>query len=129
MRKPGISILLVITIIFAAFTAGLFLGRNQSGDMLQVSVPASFLTTPTQPPEQPPAVTEETNIITFPIDINNARKEEFMALPGIGEVLAERILDHRTENGPFSAPEELLNVEGIGKKRLEEIIELITIGG
>ena len=52
-----------------------------------------------------------------------------MALPGIGEVLAERIVAYREENGNFSSPEELLNVEGVGKKRLEEILDLITIGG
>ena len=52
-----------------------------------------------------------------------------MALPGIGEVLAERILNFREEHGNFSSVDELLNVEGIGKKRLEEILDLITVGG
>lgn len=52
-----------------------------------------------------------------------------MALPGIGEVLARRILAYRDQNGSFSTVEELLNVDGIGKKRLEEIWDLITIGG
>ena len=52
-----------------------------------------------------------------------------MALPGIGDVLAQRIVDYRLENGSFSTLEELLNVEGIGKKRLEEIMDMITLGG
>ena len=52
-----------------------------------------------------------------------------MTLPGIGEVLALRIIAYREDNGGFRAPEELLNVEGIGKKRLEEIMDLITLGG
>lgn len=52
-----------------------------------------------------------------------------MVLPGIGEVLAERILLYRTEHGPFTYVEQLLYVEGIGEKKLEELLDLITIGG
>ena len=129
MRKPGISPLLLITIIFAVFSAGFFLGRNQNRNTVSVSLPGEFMTVPSVTTEPERAETEETRVISFPISINDADKESLMALPGIGEVLAQRILDYRDENGAFSAPEELLNVEGIGKKRLEEILDLITIGG
>ena len=129
MRKPGISPLLVITILFTVFSTGFFLGRNQNRNTVSVSLPAEFMTVPSVTTDPEPAETEETRVISFPISINDADKESLMALPGIGEVLAQRILDYRDENGAFSAPEELLNVEGIGKKRLEEILDLITIGG
>lgn len=129
MRKPKISALLVITLVFAAFILGFFLGRNQNTEHLRVSVPDKLLTAPSQPTEMEPEPTDAASAISFPISINQAGKQEFMALPGIGEVLAQRMIDYRAEHGSFSSVEELLNVEGLGKKRLEEILDLITIGG
>lgn len=129
MRKPKISLLVIITIAFAAFTVGFLTGRNQNQSLISVSVPQRLLTEPTQPPETESPVTEETEGITFPIDLNQADKEMLMALPGIGEVLAVRILDYRDANGPYSAVEQLLNVNGIGKQRLEDIWDLLMIGG
>lgn len=129
MRKPKLSILILLTVAFATFTLGFLLGSNRSRDAVTVSVPRRMLTEPaqTQPPETPE--TRQTEHVSFPLDLNRAGKEELMALPGIGEVLAQRILDYREENGSFEAAEQLLNVEGIGKNRLEEILDLITIGG
>lgn len=130
MRKPKIPALLVITILFVVFLIGFFLGRNQnSREIVLSSLPKEFVTEPSVFSETDSSQAEETVIITFPISINQADKAEFMALPGIGEVLAQRIVDYRDKNGSFSSPEELLNVEGIGERRLEEIIDMITIGG
>lgn len=54
-------------------------------------------------------------------DLNRATVEELAKLPGIGEVLAGRIVAHRAEHGPFASVEALENVEGIGKGRLEKL--------
>jgi competence ComEA-like helix-hairpin-helix protein len=129
MRKPNVSMLLIITMAFAAFTLGFFFGRNRHEDVLSISVSDNFFVAPSEPPEAIPEVTEITESISFPISINQASKEELMALPGIGDVLADRILTYREKNGDFSRPEDLLNVEGIGKKRFEEMLDLISIGG
>ncbi|MEY4412229.1 MAG: hypothetical protein RL560_488 [Actinomycetota bacterium] len=50
-----------------------------------------------------------------PIMINRASAKEFESLNGIGPVLAERIVSYRKTNGPFSAIEDLLKVQGIGQ--------------
>jgi len=60
-------------------------------------------------------------------NINTATVEDLDKLPGVGPSMAQRILDYRTKNGPFSSVDELDNVEGIGPKKLENLRELVTI--
>jgi len=61
------------------------------------------------------------------IDINRAELWLLEALPGIGEVLAQRIADYRSENGPFRRIEDLLKVSGIGPATFEQIRDYITV--
>ncbi len=61
------------------------------------------------------------------ININNATAEQLQQLPGIGPAYAQRIVEWREENGNFTSKEQLLEVRGIGQRRLETIIPLITL--
>lgn len=61
------------------------------------------------------------------IDINRAEPWLLEALPGIGETLAQRIIDYRGTNGPFKRIEDLLKVSGIGSATFENMKDLITV--
>ena len=62
------------------------------------------------------------------ININLASQSELTDLPGIGNVLASRIIDYRRQHGDFLRIEDLRNVSGIGEKRFEAIMDKITVG-
>lgn len=59
------------------------------------------------------------------VNVNTADRQTLCTLPGVGEVLAQRILDMRNECGGFAYPEDLLLVKGIGTKKLEALRPLI----
>ena len=63
------------------------------------------------------------------IDLNRASLAELDALPGIGPVLAARIVEHRLRHGPFRAVEELRAVRGIGPRLLARLAPRLTVGG
>jgi competence protein ComEA len=64
-----------------------------------------------------------------PLNVNRASAEELTQLPGIGPVLAERIVAFREAHGPFRTVDDLLAVPGIGPKTLAGFRDLITVDG
>ncbi|TDU87509.1 competence protein ComEA [Kribbella voronezhensis] len=77
-------------------------------------------------PGAPPAATpgpgtSSTNPTATPVDLNKATLAELESLPGVGPVLAQRILDWRTEHGRFTTVDELQEVTGVGEKKFESL--------
>ncbi len=62
-----------------------------------------------------------------PLSINRATAAELAAAPGIGPVLAARIIAARRQRGGFSSPDELAAVEGIGRTKLAALCRLFTV--
>lgn len=106
-------------LLFAAaavlFTAGYFAGRGNGGDV-------NITVTQAAPGEA--AGPEDGEGL---VNLNTATRWELMSLPGVGEVLADRIIEYRTASGPFRAPEELMNVQGIGESLFDTLSCLVTV--
>ena len=96
--------LLVLTLLFAALSAALFFtGRPQS---------EGYTVTAQHGDDS--------------LNINTATAGQLETLDGIGQVLAQRIVDYRNANGPFASVDDLLEVNGIGPGILETIRPQIT---
>jgi competence protein ComEA len=63
------------------------------------------------------------------VNVNLAGEDALQVLPQVGPVVARRIVEYRRAVGPFQRVEELLNVKGIGRKTLDRLRPLITLGG
>jgi competence protein ComEA len=62
-----------------------------------------------------------------PLNLNAATAAQFEALPGIGPVLAQHMVDYRTKHGQFKTVDELRQVDGLGASRFNQIKDLVTV--
>ncbi len=63
-----------------------------------------------------------------PVNINAASAQDLDALPGIGAVYSQRIVDSRTADGPFATIDDLVNRQLIPRATYDKIRDLITVG-
>ena len=125
MKKPQFGALVFVTALFSACLLGFFFGRQSGAVQIQINSGVSG-----QPSTSPPETTQpDRTQAGFPININTASAEELTSLPGIGDVLAGRIVSYREQYGSFLSTEELMDVTGISEKTYERIREYVTVGG
>ena len=77
--------------------------------------------------EESKEVSVQATRVALLVDLNESSHRELEALPGIGVVLADRIVAYRSTHGAFQQINELVNVSGIGKKRLRLLAPLVKI--
>lgn len=110
--------LLIVFLCSLCLLIGLFIGRNTRNNSVMLSNNTQINATN---PEESQA--------NYRINVNTATSMQLQELPGIGDMLAKRIIDYRESYGFFQSIEDLLNVSGIGEKKLHEIEEFICVGG
>lgn len=111
-------------------TAALFLlllGFQYGARRAPAEITVTELGTPA-PTAVETAEPEPTADASAPININTADEAALRTLQGVGEVLAQRILDYRAEHGAFRTVDELTNVKGIGSGILEANRARLTVG-
>lgn len=113
----GEALLLALTAAFLCLVTALYLRDRKA-----LEAPIAVETEISVPQEEiQPDLT--------PLDLNTATAEDLTALPGIGEALAQRIVDYREAHGPFEAVEDIMNVSGIGEGKLAGMEGLIAVDG
>ena len=105
-------LLIGITGLFLCLLVGIFVGRNLTGAYVPLDIAIDHENT---------SATGQESSQDGKIDINTATLQQLQMLPGIGETLAQRILDYRAEHGDFTSVEQLTEVSGIGPGKLEDI--------
>ncbi|OHW62520.1 ComE operon protein 1 [Andreesenia angusta] len=98
--------------------------KVQDEEMIHIPYAGEELTT--QPLGETEATAGTTSGGNEKVNINKASEEELKSLPGIGEVTARKIVDHRASS-PFKAVEDIMDVSGIGEKKFEAIKDNITV--
>jgi competence ComEA-like helix-hairpin-helix protein len=137
------QIALLLTLV-AAVGAGLAVSRWRQSHLDLVEQLEAFDQTPPEagpaalPPSRRSAPSAASSLKRFqpapepgrtaePVDVNQATAADLRRLPGIGPVLASRIVESRDAQGPFTTIEDLRRVSGIGKSKLERFRTLVTV--
>lgn len=95
----------------------------RDGEQIVIGVAGSGQTDESSTPEP----TSDSPMPGRPLDLNSATAAQLEVLPGVGPVLAQRIIEWRTQHGQFTAVDELLEVSGVGAKKFEGLRAYVRV--
>ena len=99
--------------------------KVQDGE--HVHLPSTLEISQSQQTATQPSDVPSVSDVSGKVNLNTASAEELQTLPGIGPSIAQRIVADRDSSGPFSAPEDLKRVSGIGEKKFAALEEFICV--
>ena len=130
VRRPGLYRLADGSRIADALRRAGGATRRADLSLVNLAAPVSDGTQIVVPRRAPPASPGETpeggGSAAGPVHLNTASVEELDALPGVGPVTAQKIVDYREQHGAFSSVDDLDAIPGIGPARLEQLRELVA---
>jgi len=118
------SLLIKGAMLAATIAAVLWIGWPAPKESPSQAEPDQPMTVRTQPAVPVPAVPVRT---VSKVDLNRASADELTTLPGVGPVLAQRMVEWRKAHGRYRSVEDLQGVKGIGKKRMEQLRPLVMV--
>lgn len=139
VAKPGVytlplgsrvqdALALAGDVLSNAETRGINLARKlNDGEQIYVPTVAEATLTPAAALTKGERQPTSTKTPLGKINVNTATLAELDVLPGIGPSIAQRIVDYRTQNGPFKKIEDLKKVRGIGDALFEQVKDLVTV--
>lgn len=112
---------MALTGVFLLITVGFFLIQDAGGEDYSVQKQTLWVSEVGDGAVSTPVPGQ------LQVNINTADADELQELPGIGQVLARRIIEERERNGAFRIPEDILRVSGIGPVTLSKMLDYITV--
>ena len=117
LLKSGILTLGILVVLWAGWPAS----SLEDQDRFLTSIVASGSSIVRKVPAKPTAP------VTTRLNLNTSSRSKLETLPGIGVVLADRIVHYRATYGSFTHIDDLVNVSGIGEKRLRKLKPFVTV--
>ena len=123
LKRLAAFVIPALALLACGVMLGIFIMQTRTAGTISVQRAA-----PDEPEEAVQTVAEEpSDAADDRLDLNTATAAELQELPGIGEVIAQRIIDYRDLCGRFLDPEQLMEVDGIGEAKYEKLRELVTV--
>jgi competence protein ComEA len=132
VAKPGVYTVVATARVNDLITAAGGLAADADPDQVELAAPLTDgervyvprVGETTLPPAAPSSASSATG---GPVDLNRASAADLEALPGIGPALAQAIIDHREQHGPFRSVDDLADVRGIGPAKMEQLRPLVKV--